>query len=900
MRSIREISADPQFSVTCFIQDHEQYFAHLSKDGKERETLHEHTSLVIEYFNKLVEANGLDPLNDNLINNFLEANRSENAQKTAELIKEAFVGVVLFHDFGKINPGFQAEKMKNPGFVNGETVLSSHHSEAGAYFFISYFMKLAVERGILKFTGMPPVGFSYLFLLFALSYPIRMHHGQLYEAFDPESPPFSPEKLAELKNLSKAFTPGILDCHQILTNIFDQNGWKKLVSLKEFRNLGNTAAYALIKMSFSLLTAADYYATNQYMSGIEWDDFGVLSDELKKKFHKNLYTIEYNKNLKGEIRDDGEVASASPKKISSENLNSLRSSLALEVLSSIREHKQNRLFYLEAPTGGGKTNLSFLAASELIQKDQKINKIFYVFPFTTLITQTHKTLTDTIGLTNEEVAELHSKSGSTLQHKPKDEREDGQYGGEKINYLTEYFYNYPFILTSHVRFFSLMLSHRKDRIYGFHRLANSIVIIDEIQSYNPELWDKLIFVINELANLLNIRFIIMSATLPKISKLLNMANDPFVSLVKNRNRYFKNPNFMNRVEYDFSLLQEEEFDLAKFASSVLTITQPLLYNKTNLKVLIEFVTKQNAGDFHSLISVREDFDCFKHKFLLSGNILEPRRKDLIQMLKGEIKGSVIVVATQVVDAGVDIDMDIGFKDRAIPDAEEQFAGRINRNAGKLNCKVYLLDSGKANSVYKGDKRLEIVKNELSVEEYAKILQEKEFEKFYGRVLSKIEARNRLNFAGGFGEFKELFDLLEFQKIDREFKLIEDSSVRVFVPLSIKFDLLAEREKETAKSFNLVDEDGFVSGAKLFESWTEILTKRDDDFVRRAAKIKNIAALMSNFSFSLLQYSKEFQSIKKYGEFNGDLFYLRNYTNVYSFENGIESDVIDGADENNFI
>lgn len=901
MRSIKEITSKPQFSVPGFIRDHENYFAHLSKDGSKQETLHDHISLVIEYFNKLVEANGLDPVIDDLIHNFLAANKSKNTPETAELIKEAFAGVVLFHDFGKVNPGFQASKMKNQAFVNNEeTVLSSHHSEAGAYFFISYFMKLALERGILKFTGMPPVGFSYLFLLFAFSYPIRMHHGQLYEAFDSDSPPISPAKLAELKTLSESFTPKILDCHQILTKILDQNGWKKLVSLKEFRNLGNMAAYALIKMSFSLLTAADYYATNQFMSGIEWDDFGVLSEELKKKFHNNLYSIEYNKNLKDEKRDYREVTSSTDKEISNANLNGLRSSLALEVLSSIKEYKEKLLFYLEAPTGGGKTNLSFLAASELIQKDQSINKIFYVFPFTTLITQTHKTLTDTIGLTNEEVAELHSKSGSTLQHKPKDEMEDGQYGSEKINYLTEYFYNYPVILTSHVRFFSLMLSHRKDRIYGFHRLANSIVIIDEIQSYNPELWDKLIFVINELATLLNIRFIIMSATLPKISKLLNMLNDPFVSLVKDRNRYFKNPNFMNRVEYDFSLLQEEEFNLDKFASSVLTITQPLLHSKKNLKVLIEFVTKQNAGDFHSLIFDREDFNCFRHKFLLSGNILEPRRKDLIQKLKGEIEGPVIVVATQVVEAGVDIDMDIGFKDRAIPDAEEQFAGRVNRNAGKQNCRVYLFDSGKSNSVYKGDKRLEIVKKELNNEEYAKILRGKEFEGFYDRVLSKIEEINRLNFARGFGEFKELFDLLEFQKIDREFKLIEDSSVRVFVPLPVNFDLLGEREQETAKYFNLIDEDGFVSGAKLFETWTGILTKRDDDFVRRAAMIKNIAALMSNFSFSLLRYSKEFQSIEKYGEFIGDLFYLENYMEVYSFENGIESDVIDGTDENNFI
>lgn len=900
MRSIREITAAVDFSVPGFIRDHEKYFAHLSSDGNERETLHEHTSLVIEYFTKLVEANGLDSVIDDLVMKFLENNGSEVIQETAELIKEAFAGVVLFHDFGKINPGFQSEKMKNPGFRKQETLLGSHHSEAGAYFFTAHFMKLALERGILKFEGMPPKGFSVFYLILALSYPLRMHHGQLYEAFCSESSPFNREVLEELKTLSEVFTLEISSVHEILTKIFDSNAWKNIISMNEFVKLGNTAAYALIKMSFSLLTAADYYATNHFMSGMEWDDFGVFSDGLREKFGTNLYNIEYNKGFKEEARDNLNVDPRTLVEMSNENLNRLRSSLASEVLSRIDENKDKRLFYLEAPTGSGKTNLSFLAASELIRSDERINKIFYVFPFTTLITQTHKTLTEAIGLTNEEVAELHSKSGSTLQHNVDDENEDGQYGSEKKNYLTEYFYNYPVILTSHVRFFSLMLSHRKDRIYGFHRLANSIVIIDEIQSYNPEIWDKLIFAINEYADLLNIRFFIMSATLPKISSLLNMANDPFVSLVKNRDAYFTNPNFMHRVEYDFSLLKDGEFDLDEFASKVSDIIQPLVSQNKNLKVLIEFVTKKNAGEFYSKILNREDYSSFRNKFLLSGNILEPRRKDLIQRLKGKITGPVIVVATQVVEAGVDIDMDIGFKDRAIPDAEEQFAGRVNRNAGKKDCRVFIFNSGKANDVYRGDKRLEIVKKELSSEDYADILKEKRFEEFYGRVLSKIDARNRLNFAGGFEEFKKLFNRLEFQSIDREFRLIEDDSVRVFVPLSIEFELLGEREKETAGQFNLVGFDNCVSGKKLFDQWTGILTQKDDDFVRRAAKIKNIAALMSNFSFSLTRYGKEFKAVEKYGEFIGDIFYLREYENIYTFENGIESDVIDGTDENNFI
>jgi CRISPR-associated endonuclease/helicase Cas3 len=77
-------------------------------------------------------------------------------------------------------------------------------------------------------------------------------------------------------------------------------------------------------------------------------------------------------------------------------------------------------------------------------------------------------------------------------------------------------------------------------------------------------------------------------------------------------------------------------------------------------------------------------------FILSGDILEPQRKLIIKAIKDDVYDKVIVVSTQVVEAGVDIDMDLGFKDRSLLDSDEQLAGRINRNASKKGCKVFCL------------------------------------------------------------------------------------------------------------------------------------------------------------------------------------------------------------------
>jgi len=906
MKTFQEIISDNSYSVPEWINNHADYFAHLGRDGKNTETLDEHIQLVLEYFNRLIEANGLEPVVNNLIKQYLLLNKLEPNCELAELIKEMFVGVVLFHDFGKINPGFQSDKMKNPRFKNPNTVLGSKHSIVSVWLLIAFYYNLVRSRGLVDLSNELPGNMPFLFILLGMVYPVRQHHGQLYSAFD--STPFSQNEIDQLKQLGEVFKPDLSGVFDDLLYIFQDEIFKELVSDDGFSASGNIAGYLLIKLSFSLLTAADYYATNQFVSGIKWNDFGVFTPKLKEKFINNLYNIDYNKNLLDKNHDILKEPIEKFSEFSNRNLNLLRTRLALEVLNNLEGKSTKRLFYLEAPTGGGKTNLSFLAVGELLKNDSNINKIFYVFPFNTLITQTYATLTDKILMEEGEVAQIHSKSGNASSNNSDVTEEDGKYGVEKLNFLTGYFYNYPILLTSHVKFFNIMLSHKKDSNYGLHRLANSVVIIDEIQSYNPEIWGKLIHVIREYSELLNIRFIIMSATLPKIDKLLKIKDAPFVNLITDKEEYFKNPNFSGRCKYDFSLTQKSTFDLEDFAGEVSQIINSELKTNPDLKVLIEFVKKSAANEFYNLIRQDENFNRFPNKFLLSGSILEPRRRELIKSLKGRdespevklekgkkdkfensmeaIQGPVIVVATQVIEAGVDIDMDIGFKDRAMPDADDQFAGRVNRNAKKQNCKVYLFRSGMVNDVYRNDRRLDVVKKYLTADEYNQILINKNFDQMYDLVLDRINREQKLNFADGLQSFEEKFNRAEFLAVDRAFQLIEDNSTRVFVPLDINQALFEKKEQQTAKNLNIINVDGSVSGERLFDKYLTLLSVKDDDFVKKAAMIKNINALMANFTFSLFEFSEEFKKIRNFGDWRGDIFYLENYQMVYSFKDGI--------------
>src|SRR5699024_9053851 len=244
----------------------------------------------------------------------------------------------------------------------------------------------------------------------------------------------------------------------------------------------------------------------------EISSFVKTSDYLDvEKTEKN-----YNKAVYEKL-ENPDIVHEKPSEISGKNLNKLRQAMAVETVQNFRKNPDENLFYIEAPTGGCKTNLSLLTVLEILNANKgKINKVFYVFPFTTLITQSFKNIKETFGLSDQDVVQLHSKAGFQEKYP---EKEDDKYGNKKINYIQHLFANFPFSLLTHVRFFEILKTNEKETNYLLHRLANSVVVIDELQSYPPKHWDKIIYFVKKYARSFNIKFIVMSATLPKIDKL---------------------------------------------------------------------------------------------------------------------------------------------------------------------------------------------------------------------------------------------------------------------------------------------------------------------------------------------------------------------------------------------
>lgn len=912
-KSIEElISQLPALST--YLSNAGNYFAHLPKSNfnQQKETLEEHVNLVNDYFKELVKTHRLDEIVDKIIADY-QVNLEE---KNGNYLKKLFVNTIVFHDFGKVNEYFQVEKMENDSFKNSlatNSPISSTHSALSAYIYLTkHLNEIAIEHNF-----NPQLVTACIYL----SYSIFKHHGKIFMDDSLETVDFA-DFQAKFKFedvsifLSKYLRDFGYNLNPQILQLVGKNTWlknqHKLIEKNTF------SLYALCRLNFSLLTASDYLATNEYMNDAKLKDFGILSKERIDEIYQFVSTENwineaenkknYNKLVFEKI-DNHELTY--PTIASGENLNVLRTEMAIEVIRNIREHHTNNLFYIEAPTGGGKTNLSALATIELLKiYEGKYNKVFYVFPFTTLITQTYKSLKETLGLKDDEMVELHSNAGMKVSE------EDDQYGNEKFNYINNLFVNYPFAFLSHIRFFDILKTNEKETNYLLHRLANSIVVIDELQSYSPEHWDKVIYFVKQYAEKFNIKFILMSATLPKLDKLNVIKENvhDFVYLLPNeivvaervKKKYFTNLNFSGRVNFNFDYFDKTDLQLEEIAKRLILESKNYADKdfgdakpKGSVYTIIEFIFKKTATEFYPIVEQANYFDKI---FVLSGTILSHRRKEIINFLKNKSnrKKKILLITTQVVEAGVDIDMDLGFKDRSLIDSDEQLAGRINRNVNKKDCVLFLFNYNKETFIYGNDERLKQTKNNINSTQYREILDDKNFDLLYNLVLQEKNKLNQSDLIQNFSDYENHIKHLRFQSVHDQFKLIDQNNICCFIPLNvpIEVDGVIDNQKDAvftkhelaflAKNNVVPNLVRKIEGEKVFDLYIGLI-KNKQEFVKQKTDMKTLQGIMSKYVFSLFANPNVLKQLVHFSDEEKSEFgykYIARWNDFYSIESGM--------------
>jgi CRISPR-associated endonuclease/helicase Cas3 len=732
---------------------------------------------------------------DTIINNLILSIDKDNF----EFIKSLFLNAIFLHDIGKINPNFQAKKMNNDKFKEYKnSTESSNHSFYSAKLYIEYFTQKIDEIKNKK------IKVKLQFIIYSFAYQISKHHG----------------KISTFEEFCK-------------DEVVVKSYWHHLSKL----SIPSFEFYILNKLLFSLLVSSDYYATTEYMSNIEFNGFGTI---LENK--KNILKYRFDNYLKGFGIPEG--------------INELRNEILKEAKSNLLKNLDKNIFYLEAPTGSGKTLTSISLALELLNSIKSLNKIFYIFPFNTLVEQTKQVFEDVFD-NDLDIEVINSISSIELKNDDAIEDKETLYNN---SYISRLFFHHEVVLTTHIQLFNILFGISKNDNFPLWQLANSVIIIDEIQSYNNHLWWYMVEFFEKYAKYLNIKIIIMSATLPKLDYFLEQ-KDSFIDLVsKDRRDYFFNSSyFRNRVQMDFSLL-DNKIDFYQLVE--------ILKKETSCyqKILFEFISKKSAIEFFNII--KYDFD---NVYELSGDDNKAHRQYIINETKKN--QNIIVVATQVIEAGVDIDMDLGFKDISTIDSEEQFMGRINRSCKKnsINPKVYFFDFDDASKMYVNDNRLGY---DLTQEFYRDILKTKDFNSYYKNVLEDIQ-KDKNRFKDGlmtdYNSFESNVQRLNYKNISKTMTLIHSETFTLYFPFMLDISLY-KGIKEFENLDNKFLSDGLLDGQKV---WDEFIKLNDiENFIEKEIKKSKINSLIQFFTFNIFKY---FDGQRPYiGEELYGYYFVENY------------------------
>ena len=339
------------------------------------------------------------------------------------------------------------------------------------------------------------------------------------------------------------------------------------------------------------------------------------------------------------------------------------------------------LFRLAAPTGGGKTlSAMAFALRHALRNGQR--RVIVAVPFITITEQTADAYRRAFGAGDDErpiVLEHHSgnrdrewranRPHAEERHRDDsaaadDDPEEGDFRpGATWSQLAAENWDAPIVVTTTVQLFESLFARRRSACRKLHRLANAIVILDEAQALPPHLLDPILDALRELAANYGTTVLLSTATQPAFEALAGFADLDAHKILPESGRLFRS---LERVRYDWRLDTPLSWDEA----AGLLRAEP-----TALAIL------NTKNDALALLFALGDDDAFHLSTLLCG---AHRRAVLAEICCRLRSGQPCrLVATQVVEAGVDLDFPFVLRALGPLDAIIQAAGRCNRE-GRLN------------------------------------------------------------------------------------------------------------------------------------------------------------------------------------------------------------------------
>ena len=362
-----------------------------------------------------------------------------------------------------------------------------------------------------------------------------------------------------------------------------------------------------------------------------------------------------------------------------EEINVLRTLLS----DNCRKNADNPsgIYKLNCPTGAGKT-LSSLRYALHHAKNYNKERIFYIIPLISIVEQNSKVISEFLE-EDEAILELHSAVEPDINL-------DGA-GNDAQDYemLTERM-DSPIVITTMVRFLNTFFKGKSRSPRAMHNFANSIIIFDEIQTIPVKCIGMFNSLINFLVYACNSTVILSTATQIVLDRshgtempLIGVKDNEISDCTEEIREKFV------RVNYDLTMLYESggaaEGENILNASTLNDITgkiRGMIQNKNS--VLCIFNTKKSTEAVFDAIEglkASGEIDEEVNVYFLTTGLCPEHRREILDKIRGELKNEkrIIVISTQLIEAGVDISFNVVIRAVAGLDSIIQAAGRCNRD-----------------------------------------------------------------------------------------------------------------------------------------------------------------------------------------------------------------------------
>lgn len=780
-----------------------------NSDGMKVESLVEHTELVVEYYQSFIELEHIGLCLKSMISD-------EEWSIVLYLMKEA----VKYHDYGKLSPIFQ-NKINNRS-TGGK---DSGHSYLSA---IMYMEKMTMYiKGNSKCKELGENKMLSIMHLFANN--IKGHHTSIDSVYRKERQTTAPHFYNKVNEYETNIRMKLAELQSFVSEDYILPSFN--IEVKEL----DKQYFYLGKLHYSLLINADFLATTAFFN--DYDQRTQNAKDIVRNLFLSQKTI---KSVRKYYEQTPLMSSIRQKKITSE-MNVVRTEIFLEVEKNFLKKPFEKIYYLTSPTGSGKTNIGFNVAL-LIAEYQKKSKIAQILPLNAVGEQTFDFIQAMLEQT-EVKAELINSSG-VYNSELGVERTAEWYD---IYHLHRQMLGFNYIVTSHVRLFDSLFSSNRIRNLPLLHLCNSVVIIDEIQAYSENKWQEIAYALNDVAEFYNITFVIMSATMVYLNQFLQKES---YDLLESKSYYLTHPIFKNRFKVDDSYLNN-----INTIDDVLGMVKEI--NQKDKRILIEVETKKKAYELYRLINENVLKD---NVMLLTSDENRFARNVIIQALKKEtdtgdfLLKDVILIATSVIEYGVDIDFDIGIKQVTALDAEEQFGGRINRS-NKRSGVLYPIDLDDAMRShlrsgyrYRLDNRFALYKLS-SNDKQLEALREKKIDELYSSIINCINDEK-------IPALLTIYKNKDYNNLEECMKLIEENDYQetYFIPY--------------IDSHNGQNLDGYV----VYSKYLQLINDLNLGYGEKRIKLLENRTEMEPFLFKVNKKTAEKLGLKKGCEEESEPFY----------------------------